>query len=119
MLVHHRINMTPRRDVRSSHDEWHSYGTLIHVLLSHQSLLAHSQAMICRHNNVGVIRLPRFVQRIEHAPHLPVHVRDVRVIFLAVDPHNFRCARKRGQVFVPPLQRRCQTDALAGNSAAL
>ena len=73
---------------------------LVHVLLANQTVISTSKSMVRREENICVILLPALFQSVEDATNLLVHMRNDRVVLLAIYSYRILATGKRSQFLV-------------------
>ena len=63
-------------------------------------MAADGEAVVGAKENVGIISLPTFLQRIEHTTNLRIHVLNDRVVLLPMDFYGVLGTRHRREVFI-------------------
>ena len=82
LQVNRRVDFSIAGDTGTDGNERHTDAMIVKVLLAEQTVMADGQTMIGGEKNVGVVSQRRFVECVENAADLRVHVRDDRVVFL-------------------------------------
>ena len=95
------------RNVRPDDHERHSNAVIVQILFAHQTVLAARQSVIGGEKDPGVVRFAGRFERVQNASDHRVHVRDDRVVLLAIDLDRIGRARKRCQLLVT--QTSCRT----------
>ena len=98
--VAHRIRLFSRGNPRSGHQQRHANAVVVQILLPHQAMPTHCQAVVSREDDDGVLRLPGFVQRLQDPPNLGIQMGNHRVVVRGVPEDRFRLPWKRGQQLV-------------------
>ena len=73
---------------------------LVKILLTHQAMSAHSQAVICGKDDDGVFSLSRLLERRQHPANLSVNVSNHSIVLSDVSAELFRRSRPGRKSFI-------------------
>ena len=99
-----RAATAPGTDAGGADDARHAGAVLVQVLLAHQAVLAHGEAVVGGVDHDGVFRPPGLGEGVEHPPDPRVQVGDHAVVVGHVPAHHLRRAGPRGQQLVAVAQ---------------
>ena len=98
--IEQRLAPQASRHAGTAHDKRNAHAVVVEVLLAHEPVLAHAQAVIRGIDDDGVVAQSARVQRLEDAADIVIHVRDHAVVIGDVAPDFVFSARVAGEQLV-------------------